>query len=130
MSDAGIYVSNTPGEDPVYLVLFVDDMLIMSKALPRVLGFKEAIGKEFSIHDLGEVKDFLGCQIVRDRERKLMWMSSGLKIDALVDSFGLSGDTRAYDTPMSKSFVHTSHSTQSNPIDGAGVALEPVASLL
>jgi hypothetical protein len=42
-----------------------------------------------------------------------------------VDSFGLSGDTRAYDTPMSKSFVHTSHSTQSNPIDGAGVALEP-----
>jgi hypothetical protein len=125
MSDAGIYVSNTPGEDPVYLVLFVDDMLIMSKALPRVLGFKEAIGKEFSIHDLGEVKDFLGCQIVRDRERKLMWMSSGLKIDALVDSFGLSGDTRAYDTPMSKSFVHTSHSTQSNPIDGAGVALEP-----
>jgi hypothetical protein len=45
MSDAGIYVSNTPGEDPVYLVLFVDDMLIMSKALPRVLGFKEAIGK-------------------------------------------------------------------------------------
>lgn len=125
MSDAGIYVSNVPGEDPVYLVLFVDDMLIMSKALPRVLAFKETIGKEFSIHDLGEVKDFLGCQIVRDRERKLMWMSSGLKIDALVDSFGLSGDTRAYDTPMSKSFVHTSHSTQSNPIDGAGVALEP-----
>ena len=33
MSDAGIYVSNVPGEDPVYLVLFVDDMLIMSKAL-------------------------------------------------------------------------------------------------
>jgi hypothetical protein len=37
MSDAGIYVSNTPGEDPVYLVLFVDDMLIMSKAL--VVGY-------------------------------------------------------------------------------------------
>jgi hypothetical protein len=30
MSDAGIYVSEKSGEAPVYLVLFVDDMLIMS----------------------------------------------------------------------------------------------------
>jgi hypothetical protein len=30
-----------PGKILVYLVLFVDDMLIMSKALPRVLAFKE-----------------------------------------------------------------------------------------
>ncbi len=43
MSDAGIYVSEKSGEAPVYLVLFVDDMLIMSKDVLRVEGFKKAI---------------------------------------------------------------------------------------
>jgi hypothetical protein len=31
----------------------------MSKDLNQVLDFKNKIGKEFDIHDLGEVKDFL-----------------------------------------------------------------------
>ncbi len=69
-------------------MLFVNDMLIMSKDLNQVLDFKNKIVKELDIHDLGEVKDFPGCQIIRDRNQKLMWMSSWLNIDALVESFG------------------------------------------
>jgi transposase InsO family protein len=124
MSDAGIYVSEKSGEAPVYLVLFVDDMLIMSMDIARVRDFKKAISDEFSIHDLGEVKDFLGCQIVRDRAQKKIWMSSGLKIEALVESFGLDGETRGVETPMSKSFVPTSQSSQDS-VEGAGIVLEP-----
>ena len=58
------------------LVLFVDDMLIMCKNLEKVLAFKKEIAQEFAIHDLGEVMDFLGCRIVRDREKKVMYMIS------------------------------------------------------
>jgi hypothetical protein len=82
MSDAGIYVTASETDTPVYLILFVDDMLIISKDTGRVLEFKEKLREEFSIHDLGEVQDFLGCQIVRNRDEGVMWMSSGLKIDA------------------------------------------------
>ena len=57
----------------MYLILYVDDMLIMSKAQPRVMQFKAELKDEFTIHDLGEVQDFLGCQIVRDREARVMW---------------------------------------------------------
>jgi hypothetical protein len=89
MSDAGIYISETSGEAPMYLVLFVDDMLLICKELSRVLAFKEAIASEFAIHDLGEVKDFLGCQVVRDRPNRRLFMSSTMKIDALVESFDL-----------------------------------------
>lgn len=125
MSDAGIYVSDKPGEAPMYLVLFVDDMLLICKELDRVKAFKEAIKGEFAIHDLGEVNDFLGCQIVRDRGQKKLYMSSALKIDALVESFGMDGETRKIETPMSKSFVPTGQSVQHNIEEGAGVALEP-----
>lgn len=125
MSDAGIYVSTDTNMDPMYLVVFVDDMLIMCKCLERVVGFKEALGKEFAIHDLGEVKDFLGCQIVRDREKRVIYMSSKSKIDALVEKFGLSGDTRPVEAPMSKSFLHTARTCESEEGPGAGVPLEP-----
>ena len=40
MSDAGIYVSVDGTENPVYLALFVDDMLIMCKILDKVLALK------------------------------------------------------------------------------------------
>ena len=90
----------------------------MSMDIARVRDFKKAISDEFSIHDLGEVKDFLGCQIVRDRAQKKIWMSSGLKIEALVESFGLDGETRGVETPMSKSFVPTSQSSQDS-VEGA-----------
>jgi hypothetical protein len=63
MSDAGIYVT-ADADEPMYLVLFVDDMLIMCKNLEKVLAFKKEIAQEFAIHDLGEVMDFLGCRIV------------------------------------------------------------------
>ena len=78
-----------------------------SKDLDKVLKFKDTLGKEFAIHDLGEVKDFMGCQVVRDRERRVIQMSSGSKIDALVEKFGLSGETRPVESPMSKSFLPT-----------------------
>jgi len=124
-SDAGIYVSKSSSGDPVYLILFVDDMLIMSKSLENVTAFKKAISDEFSIHDLGEVKDFLGCQIVRDREARVIYMSSGLKIDALVEKFGLDGETRAVETPMQKGFVPTREPYDPETKEGSGVLLEP-----
>ena len=124
MSDAGIYVSESSGEHPVYLILFVDDMLIMSKSLSHVTDFKSTIADEFSIHDLGEVKDFLGCQIVRDRGARVMWMSSGLKIDALVEKFGLDGATRSVETPMQKGFVPTRMASGEDSPEGSGKPLE------
>ena len=125
MSDAGIYVSEPRGEAPMYLVLFVDDMLMICKDKERIDTFKNAIKGEFAIHDLGEVNDFLGCQIIRDRLQGKLYMSSTMKIDELVESFGLGGETRKVETPMSKSFVPTAQSVEQNVAEGAGIALEP-----
>ena len=55
----------------------------------------------------------------------VLWMSSGPKIDALVESFGLNGETRIVEAPMSKSFVPTSRSSDESMNEGAGVPLEP-----
>ncbi len=46
------------------------------------------------------------------------------EIEALVARFVLDGIIRSVDTPMSKSFVPTSHSVLSNVYEGSGVGLE------
>jgi hypothetical protein len=47
-----------------------------------------------------------------------------MKIDALVESFDLGGETRKVETPMSKSFAPTAQSVQQNVDEGVGNALE------
>jgi hypothetical protein len=70
--------------------------------IDRVKGLLKA---DFTIHDLGEVKDFLGCQVVRDREKGLISLSCIPNIDSLVEKFGLDLESVGPDTPMTKDFV-------------------------
>lgn len=53
--------------------------------------FKQS--KEFVVHDPGEGLRFLRLLSGRDREERTIQMSSGPKINALVENFGLSGET-------------------------------------
>jgi hypothetical protein len=67
-SDAGVYVRKKAGEKPLFILVYVDDLLIICKDLSLVEWFKELLKSKFTIHDLGEVKDFLGCQVRRKRQ--------------------------------------------------------------
>jgi hypothetical protein len=106
-SDPSIYVNQSDPEDPMYLGVFVDDLAIVGKHKDKVMKFKEEIMKIFEIHDLGEIKDFLGASIVRDRENKVLYMKNTAKIDEYVEKFGLGGETKPVKVPLSPSFVVT-----------------------
>ncbi len=62
---------------------------------------KRELLASFKMHDLGEVKDFLGCQIQRDGENMCLSLSCIPKIDALCEKFRVSAESRPVDTPMS-----------------------------
>jgi hypothetical protein len=63
------------GETPLYVLVYVDDLLIICPKLNLVEWFKQLLTDRFNIHDLGEVKDFLGCQGRRDRENHQLSIS-------------------------------------------------------
>jgi transposase InsO family protein len=132
VSDPSIYVNrNEPGQW-LYLGVFVDDLAIVGKNRERVMQFKEQLSQIFEIHDLGEIKDFLGASIVRDRENKVLYMRNTAKIDEYVERFGLGGETRPVKVPLSPSFVVTREphtevpATEFEPkrVFGSGVPLE------
>ena len=53
----------------IYLLLYVDDMLIASRNQGEICSLKAQLSKEFEMKDLGEAKKILGMEIVRDRQR-------------------------------------------------------------
>lgn len=47
----------------IYLILYVDNMLITSNSMKGILEVKRLLASEFEMKDLGEVKAILGMQI-------------------------------------------------------------------
>ncbi|GJS34884.1 retrovirus-related pol polyprotein from transposon TNT 1-94 [Tanacetum coccineum] len=73
------YRSYAPGEY-IYLLLYVDDMLIACKSKAEIGSTKSLLKKEFDMKELGEAKKILGMEIVRDRSRKILRVSqSGIE---------------------------------------------------
>ena len=62
-------------DDPIYLLLYVNDMLIAARNKTHVQKFKAQIKKEFNMNDLGEAKKILGMEITRDRCSGRLWLS-------------------------------------------------------
>ncbi|KAK3000950.1 hypothetical protein RJ639_021401 [Escallonia herrerae] len=59
----------------IYLLLYVDDMLIAAKSMSDVNSLKEQLKREFEMKDLGVTKTILGMEIQRDRHEGILYLS-------------------------------------------------------
>ena len=71
-SDARVYIKRHDDGELSYMLVYVDDLLIVAMGAEEIEWVKKELLASFKIHDLGEVKDFLGCQILRDRENRCL----------------------------------------------------------
>ena len=67
--DHCVYLCKLKDEYYIYLLLYVDDMLIASKSQAEIDRLKAQLSKEFKMKDFGEAKKILGMEISRDRKR-------------------------------------------------------------
>ena len=61
-----VYINIVDGS-PIYLLLYVDDMLIASKSRKEITTIKKLLSSEFDMNDLGVAKKILGMEITRDK---------------------------------------------------------------
>ena len=66
--DPCVYYNKLPGGEYVYLLLYIDDILIASRSRSVIDNLKKDLSSEFEMKDLGEVKKMLGMKIERDRK--------------------------------------------------------------
>ncbi len=102
-SDAGLFMKKTEN-GVVYLITYVDDMLIASAVLSEVVTVKTYLGKVFEVTDLGEAAHFLGNVV--EKIPGSVRVSNPMKIKELLAEYGIENPRKVL-TPMDPSFVIT-----------------------
>ncbi|KAH9771353.1 Integrase catalytic domain-containing protein [Citrus sinensis] len=96
----------------IYLLLYVDDMLIASKSKDEIEKLKTQLNQEFEMKDLGEAKKILGMEICRDRARGKVSLSQKQYLKKVLQQFGMTEQTKPVSTPLAS---HFKLSTQLSP---------------
>ena len=84
------------GSTIVFLVLYVDDILLMGNDIPTLKDVKSWLGKCFSMKDMGDAAYILGIKIHRDRSRRLIGLSQSTYIDKILKRFRMQDSKRGY----------------------------------
>jgi hypothetical protein len=90
------------GNTVVFLVLYVDDILLIGNDIPMMEAVKSSLRKSFSMKDLGKMTYILGIKIYRDRSKRLIGLSQDTYINKIPNWFNIQ-DSK-------KDFLSMSHS--------------------
>ena len=77
------------GSNITFLILYVDDILLIGNNIPMLKDVKSWLGNCFSMKDLGEAAYILGIKIYRDRSRRLIGLSQSTYIDKVLRHFSM-----------------------------------------
>ena len=87
----------------VYLLLYVDDMLIAVNNLVEINRLKTQLSGEFEMKDLGAAKKILGMKIRKDREASKLLLSQKSYIEKVLERFGMQ-QSKLVSTPLAAHF--------------------------
>lgn len=86
-------------QDIIYVIIFVDDLLISGDDINVISEIKQSFSKRFNMKDLGRVKTYLGMEIKYDLDKKILGLSRSKYIDKLAERFNVN-EANPYKTLM------------------------------
>ena len=117
------------GSHVAFLVLYVDDILLMGNDIPSLQAVKTWLSKNFSMKDLGDATYILGIRIYRDRSRRLIGLSQSTYIDKVLHRFGMQEAKRGY-VPMSHGILISKENSPKSLDDKDRMSKVPYASAI
>jgi len=88
LADPGLFV-RFEGSEPIYILVYVDDLLLAGKSLATINKVKAALLNTFAIRDLGEARFYLGFEIKRDRAARTLHISQKRYTSGLLAKYGM-----------------------------------------
>lgn len=85
--DSCVYVLKRSKKCIMYLLLYVDDILLASASMEEIARFKVKLSSEFEMKDLGPAKRILGMDITRDRRKGELFLSQEGYLRKVVERF-------------------------------------------
>ena len=84
------------GSTVVFLVLYVNDVLLIENDILMMQSVKTWLSNKFFIKDLGETSYILGIKIYRDRSKRMLGLSQSWYIDLILKRFNVEASKRGY----------------------------------
>ena len=97
-ADPALFVKD--GQPPIYLLTYVDDILIVTKDSSALADTKTKITTAFEARDLGAATCFLGMDIQRDRTARIITLTQSRIIRDLLEKYGMA-ECKPLVTPLS-----------------------------
>ena len=90
----------------IYLLLYVDDMLITSKSRSAIDTLKKNLSSEFEMKDLhlGEAKKVLGMEITRDQRSSNVSLTQKGYLQKVLQRFNIGKDAKSVSIPLTPHF--------------------------
>ena len=71
------------------LILYVDDMLLAGTNIDEIATLKSKLNENFDMKDLGDASHILGMRIVRNRDKKVLFLSQSEYIGKVLKHFNM-----------------------------------------
>ncbi|PKI53617.1 hypothetical protein CRG98_025985 [Punica granatum] len=97
--DEACVYKKVSGSAVIFLVLYVDDILLIGNDIPSLQSVKIWLGMCFSMKDLGEATNVLRIKIYRDRSRRVLGLSQSAYVDKVFWHFSMQ-DSKKGSLPM------------------------------
>jgi hypothetical protein len=114
---------------PIYLLLYVDGMLIAAKSKIDIVNLKAQLSSEFEMKDLGAAKKILGIEITRDRKYGLLFLSQHCYIHKVIRRFNMH-DSKPVSTPIAPHFKLSSSQSPSTDSEFEYMSKVPYSSVV
>ena len=95
-----LFRSKDSGSAIIFLVLYVNDILLIGNDIPSLQNVRTWLGNCFSMKDLGEAAYIIGIKIYRDRFKRLIGLGRNIYIDKVLNRFSMQDSKRGF-LPMS-----------------------------
>jgi hypothetical protein len=83
--------SKQVGNHFIYVVLYVDDMLLVGNNMDVIKEVKSQLSSKFDMKDLGAANFILGMEIKRDRANRKLWLNKRKYVETILQRFNMHG---------------------------------------
>ncbi|CAI7749354.1 unnamed protein product, partial [Closterium sp. NIES-53] len=110
-TDPSLFLRTDTLLPPFYILVYVDDMVFATADTEALALVKSELQKRHTCTDLGELRNYLGLQITRDRARHTITLTQSHMVQQVLQCFGFTWSS-AHATPLA-----TGHSLSAPPSD-------------
>ena len=101
--DFCVYVNSLDNGSSIFLLFYVDDIMISVKSMSEVNKFNILLSRKFDMKDLGAAKKILGMEIRKERAIGRLWLSLSGYVWKVLERFRME-NAKPISTPLVNHF--------------------------